>query len=422
MAYSEAEMQASIHPCYSPNSQHTHARMHLPVAPACNIQCNYCNRLYDCASESRPGVTSSILTPGQAMGKIDEVKGKIANLAVIGIAGPGDALANWPATRATLAAVRKKWPELLLCLSTNGLLLPAYADELAQIGVRHVTVTVNAVDSAIGEKIYRHVDWKGERLQGKVAASLLLEQQLTGIHLLAKAGVMVKVNIVMVPGINDGHIPAVVRTVKSVGASLTNIMPLIPASGSAFAAFPQTNHREVCRMRDLCQPILPQMRHCQQCRADAVGLLAQDRSAEFHTPVANDAAQCKTAAKCEPVMVRPYRIAVSSRSETLIDQHFGHAARFLIFELQDTSVRLAERRNVEKYCSGNEYCGEESAENSKQLALQNLADCDAVLTLRIGSQARARLQALNISVIESCLSISEGLQAAREYLMIQKAG
>ena len=25
--------------------------MHVAVAPACNIQCNYCNRKYDCANE-----------------------------------------------------------------------------------------------------------------------------------------------------------------------------------------------------------------------------------------------------------------------------------------------------------------------------------------------------------------------------------
>ncbi len=43
------------HPCYSKEA-HQYARMHLPVAPACNIQCNYCNRKYDCSNESRPGV------------------------------------------------------------------------------------------------------------------------------------------------------------------------------------------------------------------------------------------------------------------------------------------------------------------------------------------------------------------------------
>ena len=46
------------HPCYSEEAHHYFARMHVAVAPACNIQCNYCNRKYDCANESRPGVVS----------------------------------------------------------------------------------------------------------------------------------------------------------------------------------------------------------------------------------------------------------------------------------------------------------------------------------------------------------------------------
>jgi hypothetical protein len=47
--------KVAAHPCYSRNGHHRFARMHLPVAPACNLQCNYCNRKFDCSNESRPG-------------------------------------------------------------------------------------------------------------------------------------------------------------------------------------------------------------------------------------------------------------------------------------------------------------------------------------------------------------------------------
>ena len=281
MACNEMELNASKHPCYSAESQHKFARMHLPVAPACNIQCNYCNRLYDCVNESRPGVTSGILTPEQALDKIDVVLEKLTNLAVIGIAGPGDALANWESTRETLVAVKNKYPELISCLSTNGLLLPRYAKELVELGVGHITVTVNAVDPAVGEKVYSYVEWEGRRLRGREAVQMLMEHQFEGIRFLARHGVLIKVNIVMIPGVNEDHIPEVVKAVKEAGAALTNIMPLIPASGSAFGHLPQTSHREAAAMRETCQEILPQMKHCQQCRADAIGLLTQDRSAEF---------------------------------------------------------------------------------------------------------------------------------------------
>ncbi|MDP3033064.1 MAG: nitrogenase cofactor biosynthesis protein NifB, partial [Rhodocyclaceae bacterium] len=57
------------HPCYSEEAHHHFARMHAAVAPACNIQCHYCNRKYDCANESRPGVVSELLMPEQAVKK-----------------------------------------------------------------------------------------------------------------------------------------------------------------------------------------------------------------------------------------------------------------------------------------------------------------------------------------------------------------
>ncbi|HEX2769821.1 MAG TPA: nitrogen fixation protein NifB, partial [Geobacteraceae bacterium] len=54
------------HPCFGGN-HHKNGRIHLAVAPKCNIKCGYCTRRHDCANESRPGVTSRILTPQEAL-------------------------------------------------------------------------------------------------------------------------------------------------------------------------------------------------------------------------------------------------------------------------------------------------------------------------------------------------------------------
>lgn len=277
----EALEKTGKHPCYSLDAHHKYARMHLPVAPACNISCNYCNRKFDCSNESRPGVTSQILSPAEAERKFRLVKEKIPNLSVVGIAGPGDALANWPNTRKSIELIRKADPEVIFCLSTNGLMLQEYAAEIVELGIKHVTVTVNCIDPEIGAKIYCFVNYKGQRYEGRVGAEVLISRQQEGIKYLAEFGVLVKVNIVMIPGINDFHIPEVVSKVKELGAFITNIMPLIPADGSAFAGFPQTSMKELNKMRNLCQIEIQQMRHCKQCRADAIGLLGDDRSLEF---------------------------------------------------------------------------------------------------------------------------------------------
>ena len=420
MSCREAEITASKHPCYSAESQHKFARMHLPVAPACNIQCNYCNRLYDCVNESRPGVTSEILSPEQANAKIGRVQAGLDNLAVIGIAGPGDALANWPQTKATLVATRQNYPDLILCLSTNGLMLPQYAEDLVELGVRHVTVTLNSVDLAISEKIYRHIDWQGQRLTGQAGVRILLENQLAGIRILSARGVLVKINIVMIPGINDEHIPEVVKVARDLGACMTNIMPLIPAGGSAFGHLPQTSHKDVAAMRERCQEFLPQMKHCQQCRADAIGLLTQDRSAKFRNEPACPGGGCAGKSSEASTSVKPFRVAVTSKYLRLVDQHFGHAERFLIYETDGKTNRLIEQRQTSKYCSGNEFC--EAEEEMKLNLVKKLSDCDAVVTMRLGAQARARLLAQGIEAVESCESIDEALARTVEQLSIKQAG
>ncbi|MFO1145610.1 MAG: nitrogenase cofactor biosynthesis protein NifB [Rhodospirillales bacterium] len=189
------------HPCYSEEAHHFFARIHVAVAPACNIQCNYCNRKYDCANESRPGVVSERLTPEQAVRKVKAVAAEMPNLSVVGIAGPGDALADYRRTFATFRLLRETLPDLTLCLSTNGLALPDHIDDIRAAGIDHVTVTMNAVDPHVAEGIYAWIFWDHARRTGLEAARILIERQLQGIEMLTAAGILVKINSVMIPGV-----------------------------------------------------------------------------------------------------------------------------------------------------------------------------------------------------------------------------
>jgi nitrogen fixation protein NifB len=124
------------HPCYNEEAHHHYARIHVAVAPACNIQCNYCNRKYDCSNESRPGVTSERLSPEEAIKKVLHVGANIPQLSVVGIAGPGDALANPKATFKTFEYLNQYAPDLTLCLSTNGLALMDHIEAIKSHGVQ----------------------------------------------------------------------------------------------------------------------------------------------------------------------------------------------------------------------------------------------------------------------------------------------
>lgn len=264
------------HPCFGGN-HHQNGRMHLAVAPRCNIKCAYCSRRHDCANESRPGVTSRLLTPEEAIVKVretmaSEIMGPI--IKVVGIAGPGDPLAN-KETFETFRLVRKEFPQLILCMSTNGLLLPEKIAELNRIGLRSLTVTVNALDPAIAAAIYSHIVYHGRTYTGKKGAAILLENQLAGIRLAADCGITVKVNTVFIPGVNEAQVPLIAHRVKELGAQVMNVMPLIPQAD--FANVTPPSEETLAAIRTENEKIIGQMRHCRQCRADAVGLIGREQ-------------------------------------------------------------------------------------------------------------------------------------------------
>jgi len=229
-------------------------------------------RKFDCANESRPGVTSRVQNSEEALQTVMKAKASDigSKLTVVGIAGPGEPLAN-PATFETLRGVKRNFPEMILCLSTNGLLLPEKIDELVDIGVSHVTVTINTLDEKIGAKIYSYVNWQGETLIGPDAARILIDNQLAGLALASKAGMTVKVNTVLIPGVNDQLLYSLGVEIKKRGAHIHNIMPLIPQGKLAHIIAP--TKEQLTNSRGSLGSLLPQMTHCQQCRADAIGIL-----------------------------------------------------------------------------------------------------------------------------------------------------
>ena len=439
----EVQDKVRDHPCFSKDAHHHYARMHVAVAPACNIQCHYCNRKYDCANESRPGVVSELLTPELAVKKVLAVAAEIPQLSVLGIAGPGDPLANPERTFATFAELSEKAPDIRLCVSTNGLMLPAHVDQLCEHNIDHVTITINCIEPEIGARIYPWIFWKNRRIRGEKAAAILIEQQLKGLEMLAARGVLVKINSVLIPGVNDHHLAEVSRVVKEKGAFLHNIMPLIaePEHGTFYGLMGQRTptSQELNAVQQACANDMEIMSHCRQCRADAIGMLGQDRHAEFtlerienldidHVAAMERRAQVRAeiesqrAAKRQrsqqPVLVsldaltgtkpapkdRPkdkpkpnhaapalssaqpgFKVAVASHDGQQVDQAFAETQTFAIYQLDATHApRRLETRTVPAP-------GEDLS-----AALALIKDCGAVLCTRIGFDAWQQLEAAGI--------------------------
>ena len=266
----------SNHPCFNDKIRHTFGRVHLPVAPRCNIQCNYCNRKYDCVNESRPGVTSALLSPQQALCYLEYVMEKVPNISVAGIAGPGDPFANAQETMETLELVREKYPEIILCLATNGLNIGPYIEGLAKLNVSHVTITINALDTEVGARIYAWVRF-GKRVYGPSEGfEILLDKQLNAVKSLKENGINVKVNTIIIPGINDCHIEAVARKMSELNVDIHNCIGYYQNKGTVFENIEEPSPEVIQKIRKDAGKHLTQMHHCVRCRADAVGLLGKD--------------------------------------------------------------------------------------------------------------------------------------------------
>ena len=254
------------HPCFG--SAKNKGRIHLPVSPECNLFCNFCKRSID-PVEQRPGVSNGIITPQEALEAVGRALELCPELSVVGIAGPGDTLATDHALQ-TLCMVRKNYPELLRCMSTNGLLLPEKIEAVAEAGGDTLTITINAVDPDIQAQVCAGICYHGQQIRGREAAQILIANQLEGLRRVLELGVSVKINTVLVPGVNDKHIAQVAKTVGAMGVLRYNIIPLIPQH--RFQDIPAPTCQQLDQARCQAEPYVEVFRHCQHCRADAVGV------------------------------------------------------------------------------------------------------------------------------------------------------
>ncbi len=383
------------HPCFDKDSMHKHARVHLPVAPKCNIQCNYCNRKYDCVNESRPGVTSGVLKPFQALEYLKDLNRKLGNISVVGIAGPGDPFANPDETMETIELVRKTFPDKIICLSSNGLNIGPYIPELKRLNVSHVTITLNAIDPVIGKEIYSWIRLGPHIYRGEQAAAILLENQTKAILQLKENKMTVKINSIILPGINEHHFADIASYVKNLGADVLNCIPVYPNKDTVFENIEKPDAETIKTAREDALPFMPLMTHCARCRADAAGLLGADYQPAFR--MISEYADLPL----NPEENRPY-VAVATNEGMLVNLHLGEADRLIIYRQTNKGYQVVEERLTPETGTGDQ--------RWIQLA-KALSDCSALLVSGIGKTPLEIIGNSGIRIIQMTGLIDEGLEA-----------
>jgi nitrogen fixation protein NifB len=313
-------------------------------------------------------------------------------------------------------------------------MLPDYVDRIKQLNVDHVTITINMVDPKVGEKIYPWVHYRRKRYRGIEGVKILHERQMEGLQALREADILCKVNSVMIPGVNDEHLAEVDEVIRANGAFLHNIMPLIsaPEHGTHFGLTGQRGPtpKELKSLQDKCSGNMKMMRHCRQCRADAVGLLGEDRSQEFtkekfmemtpeynletrqevHAGIEKSKEEIKavkekaieTLHTVETLHVTSLQdnpkilVAVATKGGGLVNQHFGHAKEFQVFEVDANEAKFVGHRKIDHYCQSG--YGEEATLDH---IIKAIADCKAVLVSKIGHCPQEELHKAGIQAVEA---------------------
>ena len=166
-----------------------HDYLRISVTDRCNLRCLYCM-----------GLEGVKLIPHHRILTYEEIIDVVEAGAALGI------------TRVRLTGgeplVRKGLPHLVeqiarvsgiadLAMTTNGILLPHFAGPLKEAGLQRVNISLDSLKPAV----YRQITRCGE-----------LEQVLAGIEAARKAGLKpVKINIVLMKGINHREVPAFLK-------------------------------------------------------------------------------------------------------------------------------------------------------------------------------------------------------------------
>ncbi len=221
-----------------------------------------------------PGYAERLMTVEQAYKRVIYELNRRPQLQVVAVSGPGEPLYN----RQTLQLfdrIRQADLDVHLCLSTNGVLLSQYAQRLSQLCIETVSVSVHACHVDTAAEVYEWAITEDNRtLRGSEMGEYILQSQLQGIEHATEAGLHVKVNTVLIPGINEREIATLARLVRERGASIQNLMPL--RINEAVSTWHAPTTKELATARCTASAYIPQFHLCAGCRSDVVGVPGTD--------------------------------------------------------------------------------------------------------------------------------------------------
>lgn len=327
----------------------------LPVAPKSLARVRW-------ATETEP---LPAMTPAAAMAWLAQLERHDAAVVTVECTGPGDPLATPGFLFETLVLLRRHFPEVALAVATLGLGGEAHARQLAELGVRRVTLRVDAVEPEAAAKVYAWVRPGTKTVPLSQAVGMLIEEQTRATASLARLGMAVHIETTVCPGINDGQVEEIARQMASLGATSMALVPAHPEN--------EEDKTVVAQMAPLAARHLPVV--AVQPAVEPGGV-ASPLPAGTLLP--------------KPTPTRP-NVAVVSIGGMEVDLHLGHAIKALVYgPREDGLISLLASRDLPEPGSG--------ATRWQEMA-GILHDCFALLTVSAGESPKKALAEHGISVL-----------------------
>ncbi|UCG58312.1 MAG: GTP 3',8-cyclase MoaA [Phycisphaerales bacterium] len=199
--------------------------LRVSVTDACNLRCLYCNPTGCCEPVDRREVL-----------RFEEIHRVVALLAEYGVSKVR-LTGGEPLLRKDLPVLVEKLASTAgieqVMLTTNGVLLEQMASRLKAAGLNRVNISLDSIDR------------EGYR---RITGSDLLQKVMRGVREAIRVGLVpVKINCVVLKGINESEIPALARLGKSMPVTVRFIeyCPTVRRAAAAIDYVPNNEVREI---------------------------------------------------------------------------------------------------------------------------------------------------------------------------------
>ncbi len=187
---------------------------------------------------------------------------------------------------------------------------------------------------------------------------------------------------------------------------MVNILPFIPVEGTRFADLRAPTPEERRRMMDVCELDARMMRHCRQCRADAIGLLGEDRSQEF-VRLSGCGGACGPAGR---IRLDPDEslVAVATSDGKRVGG-FGSASAFRIYATDGGTCRFIREAPVDL---SSPVSGDSHRAHIERI-MESISGCGTVIVSEIGEMPSEMLGEAGVKILRARGDVNEAVRSSR---------